>query len=97
MLLELEVLDDFRKKKADHIRHDRGPVPGSNLLGHTRPTDQVPPLDNQDFPTLPRQIIRADETVVSCSNDDAIVHLDDLPFMRSAGHAFESGALSVER
>ena len=47
------------------------------------------PFEDQNFPSFPRQIIRADEAVMPRSNDDAIVHLDDLPFTWFSGQSCE--------
>ena len=41
------------------------------------PTDKRPPLENQDLPTLPCQVVCADEAVMPRSDDDAIVHVND--------------------
>ena len=75
MLGQLEVADDLGPQQADDVREDRESEAREELLGHGRATEHRALLEDEGLQTGPRQIGRADEAVVSATDDDRVVRL----------------------
>ena len=76
---QLEVTHDALLQQADQIRRRRDAIARKHLLGHARPADQVPALQNEHLPARPRQIPSRHEPVMPAPDDDRVVHTHRLP------------------
>src|SRR5438034_642516 len=72
VLAQPQVSNDRRPKPPDRVRRDRPAEAGGDLAGLGRPTNVVPPLEDECSETGPGKVGRGDESVVPAPDDDRV-------------------------
>jgi hypothetical protein len=72
-LRQLEVGDDLRLERREHVRRSRDALAGPQLLGHARAAEDVARLEDAHAQTGAREVGGRGEAVVPAADDDRVV------------------------
>ena len=86
MLRQLEVADDLRAEQADDVAEDGEAEAREDLLGDGRAAEHVALLEDERLQPGAGEIGRADETVVTATDDDGVVGLGQGDALRDYPH-----------
>src|SRR6266581_5913069 len=71
-LRELEVFDDLRPEESRHVRGGTDLESRRDLVRDARAANAIRPLHNEHAESRLREVVRSDQAVMSCADDDDV-------------------------